>query len=237
MIEMKQVAKSFVVQGRRVPILSIPRWTVDAGERIALTGPSGSGKSSLLHLLSGVMTADSGEILVAGHALHRFTEAQRDRFRARQVGYIFQDFHLLPSLTARQNVAMTMPGNWSKRERSEQEEAWFERVGLADRRHHLPGQLSRGQQQRVAIVRALIAKPPLVLADEPTGSLDWETAGSIMELLLDLCAAEKLTLATVTHDLHLAQMYPKQLHIAELNAKGRGDEATAGSGQEGEQAG
>lgn len=217
MIEMRQVNKTFVVQGKELPILKIPQWSVASGERIALIGPSGSGKSTLLHLLSGVMTADSGEIYVSGNALHTYSESQRDRYRSQNVGYIFQDFHLIPSLSARQNVEIVLPKQWTKAERKRQLDAWFERVGLTDRQHHLPSQLSRGQQQRVAIVRAMIAKPPLILADEPTGSLDWETAGDVMKLLLELSEAEKMTLITVTHDLHLAESFPRQLHIGELN--------------------
>ncbi|MCD1261722.1 ABC transporter ATP-binding protein [Paenibacillus athensensis] len=217
MIQLHQVSKSFVVGGKRVPIVQIGSWTVETGERVALTGPSGCGKSTLLHLLGGVLTADTGELQIGAYALQRMSEAQRDRYRAQQVGYIFQDFHLLSSLTARQNVELALPRAWTKQQRREQLDEWFARVGLADRQHHRPGQLSRGQQQRVAIARALIGKPPLVLADEPTGSLDWETAGTVMQLLLELCAAERMTLVTVTHDLHLARLFPVQAHMGELN--------------------
>ncbi|NEW05175.1 ABC transporter ATP-binding protein [Paenibacillus sp. SYP-B3998] len=217
MIEVKGVSKSFAMHGNSLPILNVNHWQVQRGERIALIGPSGSGKSTLLHLLSGVMTPDEGEIWVDGQPLHQYSEAKRDRYRAEKVGYIFQDFHLISSLTAKQNVELIMPSNWSKKQSSEQLDFWFERVGLRDRQHHLPSQLSRGQQQRAAIIRALIAKPKLILADEPTGSLDWETAGDIMSLLLDICEAEQLTLLSVTHDLHLAAMYPKQINIQELN--------------------
>jgi putative ABC transport system ATP-binding protein len=223
MIELKEVSKFFTVNGERLPILNVKHWQVDAGERIALIGPSGSGKSTLLHLLSGVMTPDSGEINVAGKGIHQFSEAKRDQYRAQQVGYIFQDFHLISSLTAKQNVELILPKAWSKQQSREHVDAWFERVGLKDRQHHLPSQLSRGQQQRAAIIRALIGKPPLILADEPTGSLDWETAGDIMALLLEICEAEKLTLLTVTHDLHLAELYPKRVNISELNELHRRD--------------
>lgn len=217
MIMLHQVSKAFSVNGKLLPILRVNHWSMEAGERIALIGPSGSGKSTLLHLLSGVIAVDSGEITVAGHAIHQYTEAQRDSYRAEQIGYIFQDFHLISSLTARQNVELVLPKEWNKKQRREQIDNWFEKVGLQDRQDHVPGQLSRGQQQRVAIVRALIGKPQLILADEPTGSLDWETAREIMTLLLSLCETEKRTLVTVTHDLHLAELYPKQIHISELN--------------------
>ncbi|MCR8645705.1 ABC transporter ATP-binding protein [Paenibacillus sp. N1-5-1-14] len=221
MIELREVRKSFVVNGKPLPILNVAEWSIPHRERIALIGPSGSGKSTLLHLLSGVMVPDSGEVWVQKQPLHQYSEVKRDRYRANQVGYIFQDFHLMSALTAKQNVELVIPADWSKKQSKEQLDYWFERVGMQDREHHLPSQLSRGQQQRVAIIRALITKPPLILADEPTGSLDWETARDIMSLLLDLCEQEGLTLLTVTHDLHLAQMYPKQVHIGQLNELAR----------------
>ncbi|MFH5186092.1 ABC transporter ATP-binding protein [Paenibacillus sp. TAB 01] len=217
MIQIRNVHKSFRMGASRLPILHIAGWSAGRGQRIALIGPSGSGKSTLLHLLGGVIAADSGEIHVSGQPLHSFTEAQRDRFRAEQVGYIFQDFHLIASLTARQNVELVLPRSWSRKERDSELQAWFERVGLQDRQHHLPAQLSRGQQQRIAIIRALIHRPPLVLADEPTGSLDWEAAGSVMRLLLSLCEEEGRTLLTVTHDLHLADLFPMKAEMSEIN--------------------
>ena len=175
------------LHGQSLPILQVAEWQIQKGERIALMGASGCGKSTLLHLLSGVITADQGEIWVAGQPVHLLTESKRDRFRAENIGYIFQDFHLISSLTVRQNVEFIMPRDWTKRERTEKLDDWLERVGLQDRGQHLPSQLSRGQQQRAAIVRALITKPPLILADEPTGSLDWETASEMMSLLLEIC--------------------------------------------------
>ncbi|SDM87639.1 putative ABC transport system ATP-binding protein [Paenibacillus sp. yr247] len=217
MIDLRGISKSFTIQGKSLPILEVAEWQVQKGERLALIGPSGSGKSTLLHLLSGVMTPDHGEIWVDGQALHQLSESKRDRYRADNVGYIFQDFHLISSLTAKQNVELIVPREWTKKEAAEQLDYWFDRVGLKDRQHHLPSQLSRGQQQRAAIVRALIAKPQLILADEPTGSLDWETAGDIMSLLLEICGDEQLTLLTVTHDLHLADKFPKRVHIQDLN--------------------
>lgn len=206
-----------MLQHTQLPILDIPDWRVEEGQRIALLGPSGSGKSTLLHLLSGVLTADSGCITVAENPLHTYKESERDRFRSGYVGYVLQDFHLLASLTARQNVELVMKPGVSRGERSEWIRSWFARVGLPDRMDHMPHQLSRGQLQRVAIVRALINKPRLVLADEPTGSLDWETANETMRLLLDLCEAEGLTLITVTHDQHLARLFPIRTYMSDVN--------------------
>jgi putative ABC transport system ATP-binding protein len=217
MIKVNQLSKSFFIGAKELPILRIKEWSVDKGQRIALIGPSGSGKSTLLHLLGGVLKSDSGEVIVESQHLHRFTEAQRDAYRAKYVGYIFQDFHLIPSLTAKQNVELVMNISINKKERQRLLENWFERVGLKDRIYHLPSQMSRGQQQRVAIVRALINSPQLILADEPTGSLDWETASEIMNLLLELCEMEGRTLITVTHDLHLAELYPERIQMKEIN--------------------
>ncbi|WP_438446271.1 ABC transporter ATP-binding protein [Gorillibacterium sp. sgz5001074] len=218
MIRLQQVVKTYTHTQTRLPILHIPEWTVREGERLALLGPSGCGKSTLLHLLSGILTADGGEITVCGMPLHRMGEAERDRFRASRIGYIMQDFHLIGSLTARQNVELTLDVRLKGKSRRRLLEEWFGRVGLEERMDHLPSQLSRGQQQRVAMIRALINRPALVLADEPTGSLDWETAGETMRLLLELSQTEGATLVTVTHDLHLAELYPVRVQMESLNA-------------------
>ncbi|WP_405104628.1 ABC transporter ATP-binding protein [Paenibacillus sp. FSL K6-1217] len=211
------MTKQFKVDGRAVPILDIPLWKVEQGERVAITGPSGSGKSTLLHLISGIMSADSGTITVDGQPLHELTEAKRDAFRASAIGYVLQDFHLIPSLTARQNVEIAMTARLPQKERRRIVDSWLEQVGLAGRGRHLPSQLSRGQQQRVAIVRAMVNHPPLLLADEPTGSLDWETADEISTLLLALSAAHGHTLIVVTHDLNMAERFPRRLNIREIN--------------------
>ncbi|MED4953853.1 ATP-binding cassette domain-containing protein, partial [Paenibacillus macerans] len=162
MLNIRGLRKQFQVAGRNIPILDIPQWEVRQGEKLAITGPSGSGKSTLLHIVSGLMRPDEGEVQVFERELQQMSEAARDRFRAKHIGYILQDFHLIPSLTARQNVEITLPRTKGRRERRELIDHWFEQVGLSDRGRHLPSQLSRGQQQRVAIVRALINDPALV---------------------------------------------------------------------------
>lgn len=217
MLQIQALQKQFRVDGRNVPILDIPEWSVEKGEHVAITGPSGSGKSTLLHLISGILRADSGEIVVDGQSLHRLTEAGRDAFRSSAIGYVLQDFHLIPSLTARQNIEIAMNSRLPHKERRAVIDHWLEQVGLQDRGKHLPSQLSRGQQQRVAIVRALVNKPPLLLADEPTGSLDWETADEITSLLLELSVSHGHTLIVVTHDLNLASRFPKCLDIQDIN--------------------
>lgn len=217
MIVLEHVAKSYRLHGQSLPILRINRWNVESGQRIALMGPSGSGKSTLLHLIGGVVRADAGIVRVCSVDLHELREAARDSFRAARIGYMFQDFHLIPSLTARQNVELVMDRKPARKERKEAIAHWFERVGLTDRMNHLPSQLSRGQQQRVAMIRALVNRPPLVLADEPTGSLDRATAEHVMSLLLRLCEEEKLTLLTVTHDDALSRLYPSRVHMGDIN--------------------
>ncbi|MBC8080470.1 MAG: ABC transporter ATP-binding protein [Gorillibacterium sp.] len=217
MIHTKGLKKTFRIAGQSLPILSIPEWSVATGERIALLGPSGSGKSTLLHIIGGVLPADQGDIIVAGHSVSNKKEKERDTFRASTIGYIFQDFHLIPSLTARQNVELVMPTKLDRKQKNERIREWFERTSIASRMNHLPSQLSRGEQQRVAMIRALVNSPPLILADEPTGSLDWETAGAVMKLLVDLCREEGLTLVTVTHDLHLARLFPTCVEMNAIN--------------------
>ncbi|WNS42752.1 ABC transporter ATP-binding protein [Paenibacillus sp. MMS20-IR301] len=217
MLQIHGLKKQFKVDGRAVPILDIPQWNVRKGEHVAITGPSGSGKSTLLHLISGIMGADSGSIVVGGTALHEMTEAKRDAFRASAIGYVLQDFHLIPSLTARQNIEIAMTSRLAHKERRQIVDGWLEQVGLEGRAQHLPSQLSRGQQQRVAIVRALINHPPLLLADEPTGSLDWETADEISSLLLELSITQGHTLIVVTHDLNMANRFPRCLNIQDIN--------------------
>ncbi|MEK4519906.1 ABC transporter ATP-binding protein [Paenibacillus sp. FSL H8-0122] len=217
MLQIQNLTKQFKVDGRAVPILNIPLWKVEKGECVAITGPSGSGKSTLLHLISGIMRADSGRITVDGQPLHELTEAKRDAFRASAIGYVLQDFHLIPSLTARQNIEIAMTARLPQKERRRIVDGWLEQVGLGGRGRHLPSQLSRGQQQRVAIVRAMVNHPPLLLADEPTGSLDWETADEISSLLLELSAAHGHTSIMVTHDLNMAERFPRRLNIQDIN--------------------
>ncbi|QWU15793.1 putative ABC transport system ATP-binding protein [Paenibacillus sophorae] len=230
MLQIFGLNKSFRIDGRSLPILDIPAWQVEKGEKVAITGPSGSGKSTLLHLISGIAVPDKGEIHLEGQPLHTMTEAQRDRLRSLHIGYVLQDFHLIPSLTASQNIEIAMGASMPAKRRKTLISEWLERVGLADRAKHMPSQLSRGQQQRVAIVRALVNNPPLLLADEPTGSLDWETADEISRLLLDLSSSGQQTLIVVTHDLNMAERFPKCLDIRELNRVRKHTEHQAGRG-------
>ncbi|WP_410512527.1 ABC transporter ATP-binding protein [Paenibacillus sp. BR2-3] len=219
MLNIRALKKQFRVDGRVVPILNIPEWSVAKGQKVAITGPSGSGKSTLLHLISGILRPDSGEMYLNGTPMHDLKEAERDKLRARQIGYVLQDFHLIPSLTVKQNVEIALTERLSAKQKNDLIGDWLDKVGLQDRSAHLPSQLSRGQQQRVAIIRALINNPPLLLADEPTGSLDWETADEISGLLLNLSSNAGQTLIVVTHDLNMARRFPVCLDIYDINQR------------------
>ena len=199
-------------EGRALRVLELPTLDLEAGGRLLVQGESGSGKTTLLHLVAGILPAQAGVLEVAGTSLVGLGEGARDRFRARHVGYLFQTFNLLPQLDALENVAVALtfqgvrPGA-ARREAA----ASLERVGLADRRRHRPHQLSVGQQQRVAIARALVGRPELVLADEPTSSLDPARATACMDLLEAFCGERGAALLVVTHDPALLPRFPQRL--------------------------
>jgi putative ABC transport system ATP-binding protein len=215
-IIIEELKKSYRVNDKVLPILDIGHLKIEKGEQVAIIGPSGCGKSTLLHIIAGVITPDQGKLLLYDEDITLKSENERDRLRRNKIGYIFQDFHLIPSLTVEENIRLVLP-NMKKDARDQMVGEWLDQVGLSERRKHLPSQLSRGQQQRVAIVRSLIHKPDIVLADEPTGSLDFETANKIMDLLLYLCLEKNQTLLCVTHDLPLSQRFPKKIDMNEHN--------------------
>jgi putative ABC transport system ATP-binding protein len=173
------------------------------GETIGILGPSGSGKTSLLMLIAGLERATGGTIHIAGQDLAPLDEDARARFRLANLGIVFQAFHLIPSMTAQENVAVPLELG-RKRDAAALAQAALERVGLGHRLAHRPSQLSGGEQQRVALARALAPMPRLLLADEPTGNLDVATGAAVMELLFELCAASGITLLLITHDPVLA---------------------------------
>jgi putative ABC transport system ATP-binding protein len=188
----------------RVHILKDIDLHIGAGEAIGLIGPSGSGKTTLLMVMAGLERADTGRVVVAGEALGALGEDELARFRGRNVGIVFQSFHLIPTMTALENVAvpLELAGNGGAQERAARELA---AVGLADRRDHYPAELSGGEQQRVALARALAPDPKILIADEPTGNLDEATGGEIIELLFASHAQRGTTLVLVTHDPALAR--------------------------------
>ena len=185
---------------------------VSRGEKIGVLGPSGSGKTSLLMLLAGLERASGGTIEIAGQDLAPLDEDARARFRLAYLGIVFQAFHLIPSMTAQENVAVPLELAGC-RDASEVAAAALNRVGLGHRLTHLPSQLSGGEQQRVALARAFAPMPRLLLADEPTGNLDADTGGQVMDLLFELCNANGATLFLITHDPALAARCDRTLSL------------------------
>lgn len=197
-------------------VLDIPSWQVPAGRQVALYGPSGCGKSTLLHVLAGIIRPTAGSVRVCGTDLEPLSEAERDHFRARKVGYLLQSLNLLPGFTALENVLLG--GTFSgKRPDRAAAEALLRTVGLERRAGHAPDALSLGEQQRVAIARALVKGPELVLADEPTGSLDPRNTRQVVELLQSACRERGSTLVVVTHDHSLLPLFEESIPYAELN--------------------
>lgn len=216
-VEIQQLVKRYVgPDGSVVPVIDIESLTLGDGEQVAFIGTSGSGKTTLLNMIAGILTADSGRILFAGHDVTQLSEAQRDVFRGRHIGYIFQTHHLLPGFTALENVLLGMSFTGRAADRQ-----WaihlLNEVGLGERLHYRPGKLSVGQQQRVAVARALANRPMLVLADEPTGALDEKNAAQVLELIRKLCSEVNASLLLVTHDMNIARQFPRVLILSEIN--------------------
>jgi putative ABC transport system ATP-binding protein len=203
MIELRGVSKTVSSGGHPLTILHPLDYTIPSGSFVAIVGPSGSGKSTLLGLLAGLDAPTTGQIVIDGEDITRLSEDGLARLRGRAIGFVFQFFHLVPSLTALENVLVPMEIA-GRRGAASRAAALLDEVGLTDRAHHYPSQLSGGEQQRIAIARALANEPPIVLADEPTGNLDSTTGHHIMELLLRVRRTRKSTLVLVTHDAELA---------------------------------
>jgi putative ABC transport system ATP-binding protein len=198
----------------RVNILKGVDLSVREGEALGIVGPSGSGKTSLLMLLAGLERASAGTLTVAGRDLARMSEDELARFRREEVGIVFQAFHLVPTMTALENVAIPLEFSGDAHAFTRAEAA-LKAVGLGHRLTHYPGQLSGGEQQRVAVARAFVALPRLILADEPTGNLDRATGQAVMDLLFDLRAKYGTTLVLITHDPALAARCERQVHVAD----------------------
>jgi putative ABC transport system ATP-binding protein len=217
-VEVSGLAKRVDNGGETLTILHEISFSVAAGETVAIVGASGSGKSTLLGLLAGLDQPSSGSVMLAGESLAGLDEDARAMLRGRLLGFVFQSFQLLPSLTALENVMLPLElaGNANARVEAE---AWLERVGLAHRLRHYPKHLSGGEQQRVALARAFAPKPKLVLADEPTGNLDAETGHQIIELMFAINAERGTTLILVTHDEEIAARCQRRLlmHAGQIN--------------------
>jgi putative ABC transport system ATP-binding protein len=214
LVEVRDVKKVYRRGSEQVNVLDGLSLEVEEGDFVALMGPSGSGKTTLLNLIGGVDQPTSGEVIVGGTAISRMNGGQLARWRARNIGYIFQLYNLIPVLTALQNVELPLLlVKMSPRERRERAKHVLEIVGLADRLKHYPRQLSGGQEQRVAIARALVSDPTVLLADEPTGDLDRKSAEEILTLLERLNRELRKTIAMVTHDPHAAERAHRRLHL------------------------
>src|SRR5438093_117607 len=213
-VRVRGLYKSFVRGSEEIKVLADLNLDVAAGEFLALMGPSGSGKTTLLNLIAGLDQPTAGEIRVGDHVISQMSESQLARWRTRHVGFVFQFYHLLPVLTAYENVELPLlllP--MSAAERRRQVLTALDLVGLSDRLKHRPGQLSGGQQQRVGIARAIVTDPTLIVADEPTGDLDAKSAQEILDLMDELQKTLQKTILLVTHDPRAAQRAQRILHL------------------------
>ncbi len=214
MIQCRGVSKSYHKGSTVVTPLEALDLDVPKGEFLALMGPSGSGKTTLLNLLSGIDSPTSGSLVIAGIEIAKLSRRDLTKWRANHVGYIFQLYHLVPVLTAFENVELPLLlSPISKKERHARVETALALVGLSDRMHHTPSELSGGQEQRVAIARAVVADPPLLVADEPTGDLDRESAIRILDLIRQLARDHGKTIVMVTHDAKAAAAADRTLHL------------------------
>jgi len=213
-IETKNLTKEFVRDEFHVVALASVSLQIAKGDFVALMGPSGSGKSTLLHLIAAMDRPSQGEIRVLGHNLRELSDRQIAHWRNENVGFIFQQFNLIPVLTAIENVELPLKlTNLKKAERLEHAATALKLVGLGERMNHLPRQLSGGQEQRVAIARAIVTDPALILADEPTGNLDAASAQEVLTILSKLNKDHGKTIVMVTHDPHAAQFSSKTHHL------------------------
>ena len=226
LLEACDISKSVVGPEGKLDILDGVNLHVQPGESFAIVGASGSGKTTLLGLLAGLDTPDSGSIVLDGHSLQQLDEEARADLRRRLVGFVFQSFHLLPALTAEENVMLPLELEGSGAARQRAREA-LEAVGLTSRLRHYPAQLSGGEQQRVAIARAFVHGPRMLFADEPTGNLDQRTGHHISDLLFALNRDHRTTLVLVTHDATLAARCDRRLELEE----GRVVPSTADTGE------
>jgi ABC-type lipoprotein export system ATPase subunit len=210
-IETVNLHRSYRIGRKSIEVLHGIDLSIHRGERVFLCGPSGAGKTTLLYTLAGLERPEQGTVKIDGVDLYSLGRKEQARFRNARIGYVFQNYHLLPELTALENVAV--PGAIAGQDQTEAAMKALERVGLADRADHLPAELSGGEQQRVAIARAIVNEPKVLFADEPTGNLDSKNSAEIMGILMELAREHGVTLVVVTHDQTLAQAGDRMLVI------------------------
>ncbi len=214
-LQAKGLSKSFQEVAVHTTVFTEVDLAIKPGEKVAIVGASGSGKSTLLHILAGLDQPDEGVVLLNGHSFSQEKDTPRGRLRNQYMGFVYQFHHLLPELTALENVMLPLRVRRTPaKEAQAQAETLLKRVGLADRMHHKPSELSGGERQRVAIARALITEPKCILADEPTGNLDDSSAEQVFQLLLELNQEFNTALVIVTHDLALAGKMDRQLRLS-----------------------
>lgn len=213
-VEVQDLCKTYGMGEAKVEALKHVSFTLQKGEFAAVIGESGSGKSTLLNCIGALDVPTGGQIMIDGRNLFAMREEERTIFRRRNIGFIFQSFHLIPELNVEQNIIFPLLLDYKKPDPRQVEEV-LEVLGLQERRSHLPGQLSGGQQQRVAIARALIAKPDIIFADEPTGNLDSKSGGEVMGMLENIWKKMGKTLVVITHDSRIARMADRQFVIVD----------------------
>lgn len=216
LLKIQQLIKRYTAPGGEAhTVLDVPEFTLDAGQHVALRGASGTGKTTFLNCIAGILRPDQGDIELAGQNIAVASEGHRDQLRARHIGYIFQTFNLLEGYTCLENVLLGM--SFSGQAKIKAAAAILKRVGLSDRMDYRPSELSVGQQQRVAVARALANRPQLVLADEPTGNLDPQNAREALQLIRDVCKENQAALLLVSHDQAVLDQFEDSLDLAEIN--------------------
>ena len=217
MLQINHLRKSFrQPDGKTVEILDIPHYSVDQGEQAVLIGPSGGGKTTLLHIVAGITRPDDGQVTVNGVDIYGFSESGRDRLRAKTIGYVFQTFNLLPAFTALENVELGMAFS-GERHSGRQARKMLERVGLAHRLSSYPRTLSVGEQQRVAVARALANSPKLLLADEPTANVDPSNQQQVVDLIRQSCEEDRIAMVLVTHSMEVADQFERVDPLESIN--------------------
>ena len=217
MLQLENLKKSYAVpDGGVLPVLDVPKFSVQEGEQMVLLGRSGCGKTTLLHVIAGLSRADSGVIRLDGYDISGLSEAGRDRYRAAKLGYVFQTFNLLAGFSALENVLLGMTFARGRYQAARAKDL-LDRVGLSDRAHHKPNALSVGQQQRVAVARALANRPRLLLADEPTANVDPANQQNTIDLIRQTCSDENIALVLVTHATEVSDQFDRVDRLEEIN--------------------
>lgn len=220
LLKIQQLIKRYTAPGGEAhTVLDVPEFILEAGQEVALRGASGTGKTTFLNCIAGILRPDQGDIELAGQNIAVASEGQRDQLRAQHIGYIFQTFNLLQGYTCLENVLLGM--SFSGQANTQAAAVILKRVGLSDRMDYQPSELSVGQQQRVAVARALANRPQLVLADEPTGNLDPQNAREALQLIREVCEENHAALLLVSHDQAVLDLFEDSLDLAEINQAGK----------------